>query len=293
MKPYIAIISLLAVVALGLTACSGSGGGKSDDGKDEILIGSVKGWDDAVAYSMLWEAVLEEQGYDVEINYLDIAINFTGLSDGQIDLYLGAVLPNTHGEYYNEYKDQIENYGAWNKEAINTIAVNENAPIDSLTELADNAEEFDNRIIGIEPGAGLTQVVEDEVIPTYDLGEMNFMTSSTAAMLTELRSKIDAGENVAVTLWQPHWVYNALPLKNLEDPEDAFGGAEEITALGRDGFAEDHPEVADWLEEFEMDMETFSSLIEVVSAAEDDAQREEAVQTWMEDNRGFVDGLTS
>lgn len=293
MKPYIAIISLLAVAALGLTSCSGSGDGNSDDSKDEIVIGSVKGWDDAVAYSMLWEAVLEEQGYDVEINYLDIAINFTALSDGQIDLYLGAVLPNTHGEYYDEYKDQIENYGAWNKEAINTIAVNEDAPIDSLTELADNAEEFDNRIIGIEPGAGLTQVVEDEVIPTYDLGGMDFMTSSTAAMLTELRSKIDAGENVAVTLWQPHWVYNALPLKNLEDPEGAFGGPEEVTALGRDGFAADQPEVADWLEEFEMDMETFSSLIEVVAAAEDDAQREEAVQTWMEDNRDFVDGLTS
>ena len=293
-KRTLATTSLFAIAALSLTACAGGSGSGDDSGsKGTITIGGVEGWDDVVSSSMLWEAVLEEQGYDVEIEYQDIAVNFVGMAQGDVDLYVGAWLPNTHADYYAQYEDQLENYGAWNTEALNAIAVNEDAPIDSLAELAEHADEFDNQIVGIEAGAGLTQITENDVIPAYGLDGMDFVTSSTPAMLAELQSKIDAGENVAVTLWQPHWAYSALPLKNLEDPDGAFGEPEQITALGREGFAEEHAEVAEWLENFEMDMDTFNSLMDALAGAEDEDQRAEALQTWMEENREFLDGMTA
>ncbi|CAD5997255.1 glycine betaine ABC transporter substrate-binding protein [Agreia sp. COWG] len=72
-----------------------------------------------------------------------------------------------------------------------TIAFNEDAPISSLAELKDNADLFDNRIVGIEPGAGLTKATTERVIPAYGLDDMHYVTSSTAAMLTELTSATD------------------------------------------------------------------------------------------------------
>ena len=80
----------------------------------------------------------------------------------------------------------ITDLGAWNDESKLTVVVNEDAPIDSLEELADNADLFDNTIVGIEPGAGLTLAMENEVIPGYGLEDMDFTTSSTPAMLAEL-----------------------------------------------------------------------------------------------------------
>lgn len=284
------LIAVLAVTTLGITGCV-SGDGNSE--KDAITIAAVDGWDDTVSSSLLWKAVLEDQGYDVNIEYADVSVDFLGVSDGDYDLYLGAWLPNTHGEYFEEYGDNMENLGAWNNEAVNAIAVNEDAPIDSLDELAAHADEFDNRIIGIEPGAGLTQLVENDVIPEYGLEDFDFVTSSTPAMLAEVESKINSGENIAVTLWQPHWSYASYPLKNLEDPELALGEPEEITALAKPGFTEEFPEVAEWIKEFDMDMDVFASLQDVLFSDNDPDKYEERLDAWMTDNQEWVDQLTT
>src|SRR5665811_1386724 len=94
--------------------------------------------------------------------------------------------------------------------------------------LGDNADAFGNRIVGIEPGAGLTAAMQDSVIPTYGLGDMDFITSSTPAMLVELDTAMANGENIAVTLWEPHWVYGKYDVKNLADPEGTLCTAEEL-----------------------------------------------------------------
>ena len=142
-----------------------------------------------------------------------------------------------------------------------TLAVNEDAPIDTIAELADNADLFDDRIVGIEPGAGLTAAMEEEVIPTYGLDDMEFLTSSTAAMLSELKSATDQDENIVVTLWEPHRAYAEYPHKNLEDPEGAFGDTESLYSYGSSDFSENSPTAAGWLEDFTMDSETLMSLV--------------------------------
>src|SRR5690606_13855646 len=154
-----------------------------------------------------------------------------------------------------QFGDDIVDLGPWNEESKLTVAVNEDAPIDSLADLAANADVFGNEIVGIEAGAGLTEAMNTAAIPTYGLEGMQFTTASTQAMLTELEAATSAGENVVVTLWEPHWAYAAYPIKNLEDPEGALGGTEGIHIFSRAGFADDFPEVAGWLENFEMSLE--------------------------------------
>src|SRR5690554_3433376 len=59
-------------------------------------------------------------------------------------------------------------------------------------------------------------------------GEFELVESSTPAMLAALDSAVANDEPIVVTLWTPHWAYDAYPIKNLEDPDGAWGEPEEI-----------------------------------------------------------------
>ncbi|WP_187264944.1 glycine betaine ABC transporter substrate-binding protein [Homoserinibacter sp. GY 40078] len=289
-----ALLAASAATALILTGCateetSGDAGGD----KGDITLAVFNGWDEGIASSELWKAILEDKGYNVELEYSDVAPLFAGLSTGDYDFATDVWLPTTHAEYIEDFGDDIVDLGAWFDQAALTVAVNADAPIDSLAELADHADEFGNEIVGIEAGAGLTAAVENSVIPTYGLDGMDFTTSSTTAMLTELKAATDAGENVVVTLWEPHWAYSAFPIKNLEDPEGTLGTAEGIHTYTRTGFEDDFPEVAEWLSAFSMDPELLYDLENVMFNENDTDDYGPVVDQWIADNQEYVDSLTS
>ncbi|WP_157006566.1 glycine betaine ABC transporter substrate-binding protein [Agromyces laixinhei] len=291
-------LTIAAIAAVGLLGLSGCAAGSSGDTggdtgeKMDVTIAVFNGWDEGIASSWLWKTILEEKGYTVELENADVAPVFEGLSSGDYDFTTDVWLPNTHESYIEEYGDEIVELGAWNDESKLTVAVNEDAPIDSLAELADNADLFGNRIVGIEPGAGLTAAMEDSVIPTYGLEGMEFLTSSTAAMLAELKAATDAGENVVVTLWEPHRAYGQFPVKNLEDPEGALGGTETINVFSSKDFAENSPQAAEWLEGFKMDTETLYSLETAMFIDYEGDDYGPVVEQWIADNQEYVDSLT-
>jgi glycine betaine/proline transport system substrate-binding protein len=295
-KQALSLLAIGAVGLLALTSCSSATDATVGDGnkdKKDITIAVFNGWDEGIAASELWKAILDEKGYNAELKYADVAPVFSGISTGDYDFTLDVWAPNTHAAYIEQYKDGIIDLGAWNDEAKLTIAVNEDAPIDSLADLAANADTFNNRIVGIEPGAGLTTTVTDKVIPQYGLEKMEYLTSSTAAMLTELTAATEAGENIAVTLWQPHWVYSALGIKNLEDPEGALGDAESLHSYGKSDFATDFPQAAKWLGGYKMDLEQLGSLEKAMFVDYDGTDYEPIVAKWITENQDYVDSLTS
>lgn len=295
----LAIAAIATAGVLGLAACSGGteSGGDTGNGetseKMDITLAVFNGWDEGIATSWLWKTILEDKGYTVELQYADVAPVFEGLSSGDYDFTTDVWLPGTHAAYLEEYGDEIVDLGAWNDESKLTVAVNEDAPIDSLAELAENADTFGNRIVGIEPGAGLTAAMTDSVIPGYGLGGMEFLTSSTAAMLAELTAATDAGEDIVVTLWEPHWAYGAFPIKNLEDPEGALGGTESIHIFSSTQFPENSPQAAEWLEGFEMDLDLLYALENAMFVEYDGDDYGPIVEQWIADNQEYVDSLTS
>ncbi|TFC01117.1 glycine betaine ABC transporter substrate-binding protein [Cryobacterium adonitolivorans] len=290
------ILSIGAIGMLTLAGCTAAeaetvGDGNSDN--KDLTIAVFNGWDEGIAASELWKAILDEKGYNVELEYADVAPVYAGLSTGDYDVNLDVWLPNTHASYLEEYGDDITELAAWNTEAKNTIAVNADAPIDSLAELAENADLFGNTIVGIEPGAGLTEAVTNNSIPTYGLEDMDYQTSSTAAMLTELTAAEKSGENIAVTLWEPHWAYGSFDLKNLEDPEGTLGDAETIHAYGKKDFSTDFPQATEWLGGFELDLERLYSLETAMFVDYDGQDYGPIVAKWIEDNQEYVDSLTA
>lgn len=292
-------IALTAVSALALTGCAGDPEqsdptGDSPAGADRAVeIAVFNGWDEGIAASYLWEAILQDKGYDVELTYADVAPVYQGLAGGDFDLVLDTWLPITHADYMETYGDDVEDLGAWNDEAKLTIAVNEDAPIDSLADLADNADEFGNRIVGIEPGSGLMRITGDDVVPGYGLEGMDLIEASTPAMLAELQSATDAGENIVVTLWRPHWAYNAFPIKDLEDPDGLLGGAEGIHSVAASSFGEDFPEVHGWISDFRMPSDMLYSLEDAMFNAYDGDDYGPVVEQWIADNQEWVDSLTA
>jgi len=291
-----ASVALGTSAVLALAACSPPGSSSAsetlENGDQSVVDMAVfNGWDEGIAASWLWKTVLEEQGYTVNLTMADVAPVYQGLTTDDYDVVLDTWLPVTHKEYIDEYGDDLTDLGAWNDGAKLAIAVNADAPIDSIDELNENADLFGGTIVGIEPAAGLTSAVENATIPDYDITDLTLQTSSTAAMLTELKSATDAGENIAVTLWSPHWAYDAFPIK---DPKGTLGDAEGIHSFGGKSFTADYPQLTEWLEGFEMDNDRLSSLENAMfNSGVDGSDYTDAVSTWIDENQDYVDGLTS
>lgn len=304
--PWRALLALLAL-ALITAACAPADEGEDDSGEDtsateddaepagEVSFGWIP-WEENIAVTFMWKEILEQEGYEVDETQLDVAPVFAGLAAGDIDLMLDMWLPNTHAPYQEEFGEDIEDLGVWYDSATLELTVPAYVEeVDSLEDLAENADLFDGEIIGIESGAGMMQILENEVMPTYGLDEdFTLVSSSTAAMRAELDSAYEAEEPIVVTLWTPHPEYGMKDLKRLEDPENAWGDEEQLHAVSRTGFADDFPEVAEWIETWEMSDEGLAELNAAVEEAGEESgdERENwqaAAAEWVENNRDTVD----
>ncbi|MBQ1027307.1 glycine betaine ABC transporter substrate-binding protein [Micromonospora sp. C95] len=293
----VALAATAALALTGVAACGddGDSGNSAGDNK-QITIGYMA-WDEAIAASYLWKNLLEEKGYDVEVQNVEAGVVYQGLSTGDIDLFLDSWLPQTHADYMERYGDKIEKIGVWYDNASLSIAVPEYvSDVNSLEDLAGNADMFNGEIIGIEAGAGLTAATQDKVIPEYGLTDkLTLRTSSTPAMLAALDGAIKDQKPIVVTLWHPHWAYANYPLKDLADPKGTLGGAEEITTLAREGFGADFPEVTEMLKKFKMDDQQLGSLEDLMFNVHKDDE-EKAVEEWLKANPDYaatVDVATS
>lgn len=293
-KTTMKISALISVFALALSGCATEAAGTLENGDpEEIEIAVFNGWPEGIAASQVWRAALEDQGYDVTLTEADPAPVYSGLASGDYDVVLDTWMPDTHEDYIEEYGDDLEDLGAWYSGARNTMVVNEDAPITSLSELSDHADEFDNQIIGLEPGAGLTQMTEESVIPTYGLENLEFVASSTPALLGELEAAVDSGENFVGTLARPYWAFEAYPIRELEDPENAYGEDEEIRVTARGGFSEDFPAASAWLEDFQMDDDHLLPLCNELFNLQEDRDPADVTDEWLEENQEWFESLTS
>ena len=275
-----------AVGALALTSCaSGGDAGEGEGDLGTITLGYIPSWTDGLSTAYLLEDQLTKLGYTVEMQSLtEAGPLYAGLAQGDVDIYPSAWPELTHASYMEEYGDDIEDLGAYYDNAKLTIAVPSYMDdINSIEDLKGNADRFDGKIYGIEPGAGLTAQTQDVMMPEYELtDEYELVTSSTAAMLTELESAMDAEEDVVVTLWRPFWAYGSFDVKDLEDPKGAMGGNEALHFLGTSGFSEEFPEAAELIAGIKLDDEQYASLEDLVVNEYGEGKEAEAIDAWIE-----------
>ncbi|CAM0555180.1 glycine betaine ABC transporter substrate-binding protein [Vreelandella titanicae] len=276
----IRLASLALLAGAGVTVSSAA---QAEEEKGMVNLAYVE-WSSEVASTNVVAAVLEQAGYDVELTSLSAAAMFQALSTGDADAIVAAWLPTTHADYMERLGDSIEDLGPNLDGTKLGLVVPEYTDVDSIADLNDNADSFNGEIIGIDPGAGLMSLTE-EVVDTYDL-ELNLRSGSGATMTAALSSAINNEEDVVVTGWTPHWMFARFDLKYLEDPENVYGGAEQIHTAVRQGLEDDMPEAYAILDAFEWTPEQMGEVM--LMNQEDGSDPYENAKQWVEDNQDVV-----
>lgn len=264
--------------------------GMKPDSNRTLVIGAFNGWEESWATSGLIKNVLEKDGYSVSVKGFDAGVGYSATAGGDVDLITDSWLPVTQAGYIRKYGPVLENMGCWYDNAKITIAVNKDSPAHSIGDLRTTGKAYGNVIYSIEPGAEMTKTIANQTLPMYGLSNITLKTSSTPAMLAQLKKATDSGQNVAVTLWRPHWAYDAYPVRDLADPKDAISDPEHLYSFGRPGFEKDHPKAAQLVRNLVIDDAHLSSLEHLmVDTTARGGQRDTAIAQWMAKNSDWVE----
>lgn len=260
----------------------------SDDQDKNIVIAAFNGWDESFAQAHLLKYVLDKDGYTATVKAFDAGPAYVGAVKGDIDIITDQWLPQSQASYIKKFGAQLESDGCWYDNGRLTIAVNKDSPAKSIGDLKSMAGKYQNTLYGIEAGAGETEVVKNSVIPAYGLQNLSFKISSTPAMLSQVKASTEAGRNVAVTLWRPHWAYETYPMRDLKDPKNALGDAENIYSFSPKGFAKKDPKVSQLVKNMAINDKQLSSLEAIMFSKYGGKQDEKAVAEWAQQNPDWI-----
>ncbi|WP_062014831.1 glycine betaine ABC transporter substrate-binding protein [Aureimonas sp. AU4] len=244
------VLSTLALAALSGTALA--------QGK-AVKLAYVE-WSDAVVATNLLAETLKTKGYDVTLTPLPAAAMWQAVATGEADAMVAAWLPATHAAYYEKLKDQVDLVGPNVQGAKIGWAVPAYVDMSSVADLKTKGGEVENKVIGIDPGAGLMQASE-KAIKDYELSGVTLVEGSDATMTAALKDAIDRKEPIVVTTWTPHWMFGRYELKYLADPKGSFGGEESVNTVARKDLAKDMPEVHKILTNFKISLDDEQKLM--------------------------------
>lgn len=277
------LIVFVAIVLIGRYVVSSPEPGAEDT--KSVHIGYVS-WAEGIAMTHLVKVILEDRlDYEVKLTLADPAPIFTSLAERNLDFFLDAWLPVTHGTHMDRYGDELNDLGINYRNARIGLVVPAHVDVDTIPALRRKGSIFGGRITGIDSGAGIMEATR-EAIESYDL-DMRLVSSSGAAMTASLRDSIRSEQPIVVTGWKPHWMFARWDLEFLEDPKTVYGEEENIHTIARPGIASALPEVVSFLKAFELDDQQIGSLMDAMNES---ASEEAAARQWISDHEELVEG---
>src|SRR3712207_5707744 len=155
-----------------------------------------------------------------------------------------------------------------------------------VNSIADLNESGAERIIGIEPGAVISEKIEQNVIPDYNL-KLEHEPSSTAAMLAEEERLYKDKEPFVFPPWCPHPMCGQFDFRYLEDPKNSQGNLDQpakISAIVNEDLPDDDPVAYAFINNLRLNEEELISL-EKAQAKECEVK---GSRTWLQENRDVV-----
>jgi glycine betaine/proline transport system substrate-binding protein len=207
--------------------------------------------------------VIVEENFDTDVDLMmtNAAGAWAAISTGTADICLGAWLPTTSRYYYANTKNRVD---LLNPIYVGTrigLAVPKFVSIDSIAELSSHAPKFQNRIMGIEPGAGIMVEVE-KAMKTYNLSEFELIDVNETVMLNMLKQDYRNRDWIVIVAWEPHEMFLQFDLKFLEDPKKVFGDEQAIHSFVRLGFRDDYPQIYQFLKNFNLTKTEMSEMLQ-------------------------------
>ncbi len=282
MKTSKKLLAGILVLVAGILAAGCGGGSPESRG---LALGIATGWDESAVVSNLSKILLEEElGYgEVRLQELELGPVIQGVASGDLDAYQDIWLPN-HQQQINEVRNDIVQLEPWYLGTTEFgIAVPYYMEIQTIPEL--NQTSVD-RILGIEPGAVISERIPESVIPTYDL-EQDYVESSTPSMLSEVDRLYNDQQPFAFVAWRPHWMNARYDFRYLADPQDALGDLNDgatISTIVNEDLPDNDPVAYAFLGTLRLTEEQVNE-IENINPS-DYAQ---SARTWLENNRDVVE----
>ncbi|WP_059104795.1 glycine betaine ABC transporter substrate-binding protein [Shouchella shacheensis] len=291
MKNYWLLGASLAAV-MTLSACGDSEensaeneGGEGAPGEStSIELGYVQ-YAESIAMASVWEILLTEQGYDVNMTTMEKQFLFSGVENHEIDIAFSAWMPFTDANLLEGKEDSIVIHDPWFEGTSLGLVVPEYMEgVNTITDLNDQVEELSGEITGIDAGAALTERTY-EVIDHYEL-DFELIESSESTMIAALDAAYEDEEPIVVTHWSPHWSFAEYDMNYLEDPDGVYGEEDSIYFMANADFDEEHSEVTELMNNAYLEEEELSELLALTKEPGSEA---EGAQEWIDNNRDIVD----
>ncbi|WP_423821542.1 glycine betaine ABC transporter substrate-binding protein [Salinisphaera sp. SPP-AMP-43] len=253
--------SVVGAALMGATvAMSSFGSAQAASGDKTITLGWTA-WSDAEFVTKLAKQVIEQRtDYSVDLKMASIGVQYQGVANGDLDGMLMAWLPDTHADYWDKVKGQVDDLGTLYEGAKLGWVVPDYVPEDQLNSITDLKKDavkskVGGKIQGIDPGAGLMQLSE-KTMKAYGLNDDYRLVSASGAAMTAALARAEKKHDwIVVTSWTPHWMFGKWNLRFLKDPKGTLGSAQHIDAVVRKGFSDDYPEVASMLSNMHIPLE--------------------------------------
>ena len=277
-------------------------GAVAAEGCDKVVFSDV-GWTDITATTAATTLVLEALGYETETKVLSVPVTYTGLAEGDIDVFLGNWMPSMEADIA-PYRDAgtVETVRANLEGAKYTLATNEHGAalgISDFANIKDQKDALGAQIYGIEPGNDGNRLVLEAInSPDFGMDGFELVESSEQGMLAEVASKTEAGEPIVFLAWEPHPMNANFKLTYLTGGDALFGpdfGGATIYTNTRKGYVAECPNTGALLNNlvFSLAMEN-----EIMGAILNDGEDpRDAAKAWLAANTGawepWLDGVTT
>ncbi len=271
---------LLAVILAVVVGAIPAGCGGSSLENRELNLGVATGWDENQVVANLTKILLEEElGYgEVRLQELELGPVFQGVRSGDLDAFQDMWLPN-HQAQLSQVENGVVQLSPW-YQGQTEFGIGVPTYMTNVNTIPDLNNTDLTQILGIEPGAVISERIPGSVIPTYGLNQ-EYVQSSTAGMLSEVERRYNRGEEFAFVPWRPHWMNARYDFKFLEDPEDALGDLNDgatISSIVNKNLPDEDPVAYAFMENLKL---TEDQVNEIENINPQDYG--EAARTWLED----------
>ena len=248
------------------------------------------GWTDITATTAVASVVLESIGYNTKTQVLSVPVTYKSLENKDIDVFLGNWMPTMEADIkpYRE-RGTVETLVTNLEGAKYTLAVPKyvyDAGVKNFADIAKNADKFDSKIYGIEPGNDGNRLIQDMIDQNaFGLKGFEVVESSEAGMLSQVKRKTRRDKWIVFLGWEPHPMNANFELAYLEGGDDFFGpnlGGAVVATNVRKGYASECPNVGKFLKNLTF---TLQAENEIMAAILDEGKKPEAAaKAWIKQN---------
>jgi glycine betaine/proline transport system substrate-binding protein len=272
------------------------------DGCDKVIFSDV-GWTDITATTAATTVIVDALGYETDTKVLAVPVTYTGLAEGDIDVFLGNWMPTMEADIAPYRDAKTVDIVRTNLEGAKyTLATNEAGAalgIKDFKDIAAHKDELEGQIYGIEPGNDGNRLISDMIASgPFGLDGFEVIESSEQGMLAEVAKHNDDAKPIIFLGWEPHPMNANFKMTYLTGGDDYFGpnfGGATVATNTRAGYVTECPNTGKLLTNltFTLPMEN-----EIMGAIlNDGTDPADAAKAWLAANPTvwgpWLDGVTT